>query len=414
MTRHLRYMLAAAGLLLAAVMPVAAATLDVAPGSLAAALARAAPGDTLRLLAGRHVGNFVITTPLHLVGDEGAVLDGEGRGRVLTLDAPGARVTRLVVTGSGLRLDREDAGIFLTARARGAMVEDSRILDTLIGIDVKGAADAVVRRNSIVGRTDLRVNERGNGIQVWNAPGTVVEANSIRHGRDGIFVTTSKNNLFANNMFRDVRYAIHYMYTEDSEIVGNRSFGNDVGYALMYSRRLEVVDNLSSGDRDHGFMLNYVLYSDIRGNRAIGAEKCVFMYNANINRFSGNRFEGCATGIHFTAGSERNTITGNAFVGNRNQVKYVGTRSLDWSSEGRGNYWSDDPNFDLDGDGIGDRPYRPNDIVDRLVWAHPESMLLLKSPAIELLRGLQSRLPALMPGGVVDSAPLMRPPESAP
>ena len=75
--------------------------------------------------------------------------------------------------------------------------------------------------------------------------------------------------------------------------------------------------------------------------------------------FSGNWFEGCAIGVHFTAGSERNSITGNAFISNRTQVKYVGTRYLDWSREGRGNYWSDNPAFDLNGDGIADEAYRP-------------------------------------------------------
>ncbi len=101
--------------------------------------------------------------------------------------------------------------------------------------------------------------------------------------------------------------------------------------------------------------------ADMAGAR-LGPEKCVFIYNANKNRFRDNWFEGCEIGIHFTAGSEGNEITGNAFVNNRNQVKYVGTRYLDWSKGGRGNYWSDNPAFDLNGDGIADNAYRPNDL----------------------------------------------------
>ena len=88
----------------------------------------------------------------------------------------------------------------------------------------------------------------------------------------------------------------------------------------------------------------------------------MFIYNANKNRFRDNWFEGCEIGIHFTAGSEGNEIVGNAFIGNRNQVKYVGTRYLDWSKDGRGNYWSDNPAFDLNGDGMADSAYRPNDL----------------------------------------------------
>jgi nitrous oxidase accessory protein len=115
-------------------------------------------------------------------------------------------------------------------------------------------------------------------------------------------------------------------------------------------------------------------------------------------------------GIHFTAGSERNEITANAFIGNRTQVKYVGTRLIDWGHTGRGNYWSDNPAFDLDGDGIADRPYRPNGVMDQILWAYPQAKILANSPAVELIRWAQARFPAIRPGGVIDSAPLMRPP----
>jgi len=146
-----------------------------------------------------------------------------------------------------------------------------------------------------------------------------------------------------------------------------------------------------------------------RARTRIGPEKCVFIYNANKNRFSDNLFEGCEIGVHFTAGSEGNAMSGNAFVRNRNQVKYVGTRSLDWSSEGRGNYWSDNPAFDIDGDGLADNPYRPNDMIDRVLWQAPAAKVLVNSPAVQVIRWAQARFPAVFPGGVVDSHPLMKP-----
>ena len=182
----------------------------------------------------------------------------------------------------------------------------------------------------------------------------------------------------------------------------------------MFSHRLEVRDNLSDGDRDHGLLLNYANGSVIAGNTVRGgAEKCVFIYNANKNRIAGNRFQGCGIGIHFTAGSEGNAVSGNAFVANRTQVKYVGTRHVEWSADGRGNFWSDAALYDLNGDGIADRPYRPNDLVDQVVWRHPLAKLLLASPALQILRWSQSVFPALHPGGVTDSAPLMAPPGTA-
>ena len=88
----------------------------------------------------------------------------------------------------------------------------------------------------------------------------------------------------------------------------------------------------------------------------------------------------------------------------------MGTRSLDWSRDGRGNYWSDNPAFDLDHDGIGDTAYRPNDLIDRVLWTAPRAKLLMNSPAVQVVRWAQAQFPAILPGGVVDSRPLIAPP----
>lgn len=398
-------------ILAAAAFPLAAAaaTVEVPPGDLAAAVAAAAPGDVLRLSPGRHSGPVVVDKPLTLQGLPGAAVDGGGAGRVIQVSAPDVTIRGLEITGSGLDLETMDAGIFLDKAAVRAVVDGNRLLNNLVGVYVWGAADAKVADNEIVGRQDLRVNERGNGVSLWNAPGAEIVGNRISHGRDGIFVTTSKHNRFAGNHFTHVRFAIHYMYCNDSEVSGNVSQGNYVGYALMYSSGLKIVGNTSRNDRDHGVLLNYANGSEITGNVVDGGEKCVFIYNANKNRIIGNRFEHCGIGIHFTAGSERNQLSGNSFIANRTQVKYVATRDVEWN----GNYWSDNPAFDLDGDGIADTAYRPNDMVDRVVWAVPLAKVLLNSPAVQVVRWSQAQFPALLPGGVLDTAPLMRPPEGS-
>ena len=412
--------LAAAAMLLAAAgEPRAAALTPVAPvtpvapgaGALQAALEAARPGAVLRLAAGVYAGPVVIDRTLTLEGEPGAILDGGGRGRVLSVAAPDVTVRGLTVRNSGQSLAETDAGIFLDKPAAGALIEGNRLENNLFGIYLHGARNALVRGNEVIGNQSLHMSERGNGIHLWAARGSVVEGNTVRFGRDGIFVMTSRKNAFRNNTFRDLRFAIHYMYTHDSEVSGNRSRDNHVGYALMYSDRLRVFGNRSEGDRDHGFLFNFTNKSRIEGNLVrAGGTKCVFLYNANRNVLGGNLFEGCAIGIHFTAGSEGNRITGNGFIGNATQVKYVGTRHIEWSADGIGNYWSDNPALDLDGDGIGDVPYRPNGLVDQVIWRHPLAKLLLTSPSVRILRWAHDSFPSVYPGGVVDSAPLMRPP----
>lgn len=426
----------------------AAGTRTLAPGDdIAAALAAAAPGDEIVLAAGVHAGRVTIDRALTLRGDPGAVLDGGGEGSVVTVTAPGVTIRGLTIRGSGPDREAMDSGIVLDKGAKGALVEGNTLVDNLHGVRLQGAPDVTARDNDITGRT-VRQADAGNGFMIWNAPGALIENNVVRLGRDGIFVRVSKRDTFRGNRFEKTRFAIHYMYTSDSLIEGNVAIDNTVGYAIMFSDRVRIVGNVSDGDRDHGVMLNSSNRSEVRANRVIGRElpaarwltfsqgaddgmapasdntpvvhadrdrigpeKCLFIFNANKSVIEDNRFEGCAIGIHFTAGAEGNAVVGNAFIGNQTQVKYVGTRTLDWSAEGRGNYWSDNPAFDLDGDGIADAAYRPNDIIDRVMWTAPQARLLVTSPAVQVIRWAQSRFPATLPGGVLDSAPLMAPPE---
>lgn len=378
-------------------------------GALKTAVAGASPGDVLILSSGRHDGPVTLAQRITLDGQGEAAIDGGGQGSVITVTGDDITVRGLTITGSGSDHQTIDSGVQLTKTARRAVIEDNRILGNLYGVDVHGADDSIVRGNIIRGRQDRRMNDRGNGVYVWNAPGAQVIGNDIRYGRDGIFVNTSRKNVFRDNLFRDLRFAVHYMYANDSEVSGNISIGNHLGYALMFSDRVKALDNLSLNDRDHGLMLNYANSSDLRGNLVRGAGKCTFIYNAHRNLIVGNRFEGCDIGIHFTAGSERNALTGNAFIGNRTQVKYVGTTDVEWSFEGVGNFWSDHAAFDLDGDGMADSPFRPNDLMDHILWSQPAAALLVGSPAVQLVRWSQSSFPATLPGGVVDSHPLITP-----
>ena len=436
--------------LCAAIGTACAATIRVdADARLQDVIEAATPGDTLILPPARFLGPVTIDSAISLIGEPGATILGSGKGSVVTINAADTILRGLRIEGSGSNLETMDSGVFVAATAKGASVEDNEIIGNLYGIYLHGAAGSLARGNRIVGTKDRRFSETGNGVTVWNAPGARVIDNTISFGRDGIATNASKRNVFNGNRFENLRFAIHYMYTNDSEISGNISTGNSVGYAIMFSSRLKIIGNVSDGDRDHGLLLNYANSSKITGNVVrgrlqnsdrwlasgganekpehglpaaqdtfaegttvrLGPEKCVFIYNANKNRFRGNVFEGCSIGIHFTAGSEGNALSDNAFINNRNQVKYVGARYLDWSENGRGNYWSDNPAFDLNGDGVGDNPYRPNDLIDRVLWTAPQAKVLITSPAVQVIRFAQSRFPALLPGGVIDSHPLMMRPD---
>lgn len=371
-------------------------------------------GDRLVLAAGTYYGPINIDKSISIVGTEDTIIKGNDVGNVITVTGSHISLSNFTVTGSGLLLETQDSGVFLSKQASDIEVRNLKILNNLIGVYVWGAKNAIVADNVIRGRQDMRVNERGNGVQLWNSPGAIVENNDIQFGRDGIFTTTNKKNIYRNNYIHEVRFAIHYMYTNDSVVENNISEGNTIGFAIMFSKNVKVINNKSIDDDDRGILFNYANGVKIIGNQVYAknnpnaANKCLFIYNSNGNEIKQNYFANCEIGVHFTAGSEKNIIQNNAFVNNQTQVKYVGTKWIDWSADGVGNYWSDNSAFDLDGNGIADNLYRPNDLTDQILWRYPAAKLLINSPAVQVLRWAQSAFPALHPGGVVDSAPLMK------
>ena len=397
----------------------------VTPGNgvLQAAIDSAQAGDTLKLASGTYSGSINIHRSITLLGNSAnafsSIIDGEGSSHVITVSAPEVIIKGLKIQHSGNTLETEDSAIFITDKGDRTRVENNYFENNQIGIYLKGPESAIVSNNVIIGSQFHRMNDRGNGVYLWNTPGSIIKHNDIRYGRDGIFVNGSRNNVFTGNRMSDLRFAIHYMYAHDSEVSNNVSLNNHVGFALMFSDRILAKGNLSSGDRERGLFFNFANYSIIEGNRVTnnvasgishGPEKCVFIYNANFNQINNNSFEECNIGIHFTAGSEKNEIYANAFINNRSQVKYVGTRYIEWSKDGVGNYWSDNAAFDIDDNGIADQPYKPNDLVDQIVWRHPLAKLLLNSPSVQILKWAQAEFPGLHPGGVIDKVPLMSAP----
>lgn len=427
--------LARFGIAMLAALPLAlpAAEIPVAAGaeSLRAALAAAEDGDELLLAPGEYRGNFSIDRSLTLVGDGKAVFDGEGQGDTIRVRAPDVTLRGIEVRHSGLNLTDMNAGVFVEKQADGITIEDSHFEGNAFGIWLDASPNPRILRNTVHGTPEIRSQDRGNGIHLYAVNGGLVEGNEVWDTRDGIYIDTSNDNVLRGNTLHHLRYGVHYMYSYSNEVVDNLTHDTRTGYALMQSKYLTVTGNRSVGDGNYGILMNYITDSLIAGNEVrevqrgtspntgagaiIGAEgKALFMYNSLFNEIRDNLFSGAEIGIHMTAGSEDNSIHGNAFVDNRTQVKYVNNRMQEWSRDGAGNYWSDYLGWDRNEDGLGDTAYEPNDAVDKVLWKYPLAKLLLNSPAVQTLRWVQSEFPVFRPQGVRDSHPRMVPPDNIP
>jgi len=387
----------------------AAAVLRVSPGqSIAAAVARAAAGDTVEVERGDYVEHLRLDKPLTVRGIGRPTISGAGSGDVLRVTASDVSISGLIVRDSGASLDAQNAGIYVQPGAHRVTIADCALVYNLFGIWLEKSDQAQILRNLITGRRDLQSAARGNGIQVYNTRGAQIIGNNVSFVRDGIYVDVSTDALFRGNKIHHVRYGTHYMNTNHSTWEYNESYLNRGGLALMEVRNLIVRHNIAWGNTDHGIMLRTIQDSVIEDNVVAGNDRGFFIYDAEFNVVRHNLVSHNRTGVHLSAGSSNNQVEGNDFIGNEEQVKFVAAHDVEWGRQ-QGNYWSNYGGWDQDGDGVGDVPYEANDLVDRLNWQYPLVKLVLSSPAVQTLRLVARQFPLLRAPSIVDRHPRTRP-----
>ena len=205
-------------------------------------------------------------------------IDADSTFITVEIEDGGKKLIRVSDNGSGINPDEVDLAFIRHATSK-IDTEDDLFNITQMGFrgEALYSISAVSKTTMLTKILDLEV---GRKISVHG--GEIIENNDIRYGRDGIFVNVSNNNVFRGNRMRDLRFAIHYMYANDSEVSDNISINNHVGFALMFSNNIVVKGNQSIADHERGLFFNFTNNSVIDGNRVSGAEKCVFIYNANF------------------------------------------------------------------------------------------------------------------------------------
>ncbi len=391
----------------------ASATLEVGPGrryhTAAAALASAQPGDTIRLAAGVHDGPLVVRVRRLTMIGPGAVVDGGRRGTVITVAADSVTLDGFTVRASGRSMDRDDAAVKLE-RCVGCVVRRLVVREPLHGIYLLESHGVTLEANDILGPAGVLESARGNGIHLFNSSDNRLIGNRVRSTRDGIYFSFAAGNVVTGNEVTHTRYGLHYMYSDDNRFEDNAFTQNAAGAAVMFSKRIILRRNRFSrhiGYRAYGLLLQTGEDMLVEENRFEGNLVGLFLDGSLRNTFRDNLIAGNGIGIDLLASAEQNTFTANRFRHNRTPVrKVLGTGENRWSHEGRGNDWGDPAVYDLDGDGIGDRPYRAGDPYLTLAAARPALEVYGGTLAARALSWAEEAFPVFDVPRVVDSAPL--------
>ena len=393
---------------------VAPATLEGRPAPeetspLQARIDAAAPGALLVVGPGDYRGDIVVDRPLTLRGQGRPRLLGAGRGSVIRVRAPDVTLDGFDIDGleSG-DLGRDSAGIHVAAPR--ATVVDCRIVGSIFGVYLREANGVAVRACHIRGIPGKDAGEKGSGIHVWNTDGFHVEANEIVDVRDGFYIQSSTHGSIRGNVARDLRYGLHYMFSDDNTFEDN-TFENDAaGAALMYSRRLVFRRNRflhNRGFASVGLLLKACDDVVAEDNLVADNARGLFIEGSYRNVFRRNVVALSDVAIVLYDSSGQNRFEGNSFVGNLTPLTLVGHRT---DTVFTGNYWSQNGTPDLDGDGRSDGPYRLTSVFDHFRENLTAADLMAQGLGASALAAAEATFPVLRPVAVEDVSPLARPP----
>ena len=264
---------------------------------------------------------------------------------------------------------------------------------------------------------------RGDGIRLYNSNHAVVEGNVLERSRD-LAIWQSNDVVGRKNRVHHSRYGLHYMYCDDSLFEDNVFADNQVGAAIMYSRRLTLRRNTFARSRGPSAVGVLFKVGDdilVEQNLILDNTTGFFLEETPSGlqascTIRANVVAGCDVGVSLQPSVTRAVFTENAFIANRTQAEVTGRTASGkagnfWSKDGRGNYWSDYVGFDADGDGIGDTPYRAEHFFEDLTGRWPAVGLLRMGPAASALELAARAFPVMSPVAVlVDEHPLLSPP----
>ncbi len=371
------------------------------------ALEVAEAGDRIRVRGGHYrEGPLTIDRSIELIGEGWPVLDGEGEHSILTVTANDVRIQGFILRDSGFSHIRDHAAITVE-ESRGCRIEHNRLENNFFGIYLARAHDCLVRHNDIRSSA-TREATSGNGIHLWDVDRVQVEDNHITGHRDGIYLEFAQGAVIRSNRSEgNLRYGLHFMFSNESFYVNNVFARNGAGVAVMYSRdvimsRNQFLDNW--GTSAYGLLVKDVQDSLIEENLFRGNTVAIHSEGSDRLTFRLNRLERNGWAVKILANSQDNYFTANNFIDNTFDVI---TNSRQNPNTFDANYWSQYRGYDLEGDGTGDLAHRPVRLFSFIVETKPVALILLRSFFVDILEVAERVLPILTPETLTDENPLM-------
>jgi nitrous oxidase accessory protein len=372
------------------------------------AIELAKSGDTIVVHKGVYrEGNIIVDKKIILQGKNLPILDGQQKYEVVSIKADSVSFSGFKVINSGFGSLNDPCGIKIYNKT-GVEVKDNFLENNFFGIYVQKGTNCIVKNNTI--KAHQKEEQRiGNGIHCWKSENMRIIGNKISGHRDGIYFEFVSNSVIWRNVSKEnIRYGLHFMFSNDDAYISNVFKNNGAGVAVMFTKNVKMFNNYFEenwGDAAYGLLLKEISDSYIIGNKFIRNTSGIYMEGTSRVQLEKNIFKDNGWGMKVQASCMDNVISFNNFLSNTFDISTNGSLVLNHFNN---NYWDKYEGYDLNRDGIGDVPFHPLSLFAVITENNPSAMLLFRSFMITLLDKSEKILPSITPDNFVDETPEMK------
>ncbi len=373
------------------------------------ALAVSAPGDTIFIQPGTYREETIyIDKPVVIIGRDYPVMDGMNKGYVLEVRSDSVTVKGLMLINVQQSYTKAYSAIHVYG-SKNFVIEDNKLRNAFFGILIERSKNGIIRNNKILGNA-VTEQSSGNGIHAWHSDRLTISNNHVEGMRDGIYLEFVNNSEVIENLSRNnIRYGLHFMFSNDDLYLKNRFENNGAGVAVMFSKRIDMRQNefvLNWGSASYGLLLKEILEGNIVDNTFRRNTVGISADGASKINFTHNNFDNNGWAIRFHGACYDNNIINNNFRHNALDISYKGLMNGNNFDQ---NYWSEYTGYDLDKNNVGDVPYRPVKLFSYVVNKTPETIILLRSLFVDIINFSEKVSPIMTPDNLKDNRPLMKP-----
>ena len=371
---------------------------------------KAAPNDTLYIKNSQiNEYGIVIDKPLTIIGDDKTIIDADYHGgNIITITSNNVIIKNIEIKNVKKSAVSDNAAIKLI-EVHNCIIENNKITNGFFGIYLAKCENNIIRNNQIESNS-IHESMSGNGIHLWQCKHITISNNYISKHRDGIyfeFVTGAK---IINNVSHDnLRYGLHFMFSDSCHYTQNTFDHNGAGVAVMYSHNVNMTGNSfinNWGAAAYGVLLKDIRNSIVRNNTFSNNTVGIYTENSTNILLEKNTITKNGWAVKIMANCNGDVFTHNNFISNTFDVA---TNSSQNNNKFIENYWTAYSGYDLNHDGFGDVPYHPVRLFSLLITQQQPAMILLRSLFIELLDIAERIFPTLTPATLIDEKPLIKP-----